>query len=38
MLVNIHFQKYKQYNRYKFLESYLYCNNGVWNLDREHLQ
>ena len=25
MLVNIHFQKY---NRYKFLESYLYCNNG----------
>ena len=20
-----------------FLESYLYCNNGVWNLDREHL-
>ena len=35
MLVNIHFQKY---NRYNFLESYLYCNNGVWNLDREHLQ
>ena len=25
MLVNIHFQKY---NRYKFLESYLDCNNG----------
>ena len=25
MLVNIHFQKC---NRYKFLESYLYCNNG----------
>ena len=25
MLVNIHFQKY---NRYKFLESDLYCNNG----------
>ena len=35
MLLNTHFQKY---NRYKvFLESYLYCNNGVWNLDREHL-
>ena len=26
MLVNIHFQQ--KYNRYKFLESYLYCNNG----------
>ena len=25
VLVNIHFQKY---NRYKFLESYLYCNNA----------
>ena len=25
MLANIYFQKY---NRYKFLESYLYCNNG----------
>ena len=25
MLVNVHFQKY---NRYKFLESYLYCDNG----------
>ena len=25
MVVNIHFQKY---NRYKFLESYFYCNNG----------
>ena len=25
MLVNIHFQKY---NRYNFLESYLYCNIG----------
>ena len=25
MLVDIHFQKY---NRYKFLKSYLYCNNG----------
>ena len=35
MLVNIHFQKY---NHYKFLESYLYCNNEVWNLNREHLQ
>ena len=32
MLVNIHFQKY---NRYNFLESYLYCINGVWNLDRK---
>ena len=35
MLVNIHLQKY---NRYKFLESYLYCNDGVWNLAKEHLQ
>ena len=26
MLVDIHFQKYN--SRYKFLESYLYCNNG----------
>ena len=34
MLVNIHFQKY---NGYKLLKSYLYCNNGVLNLDREHL-
>ena len=28
MLVNIRFQKY---NRYNFLESYLYCNN--WGLE-----
>ena len=35
ILVNIHFQKY---NRYIFLESYLYCNNGVWNPDGEDLQ
>ena len=34
MLVNIHY--FQKYNRYNFLESYLYCNNGVWNLDREH--
>ena len=36
MLLNIHY--FQKYNRYNFLESYLYCNNGVWNLDREHLQ